>query len=98
MIRGLEDGVHYRYVAGIKSAKVGEIIIDLLLINLDTNTEAVHYTTKITGAWITEEYLSAGNIVMYSRLNVKTTLDKIYPVYTKIGSIYAIDLVAEALN
>ena len=96
-INGLEEGVHYRYVAGIKSAKAGELVVELLLINLDTNKEVVHYNVKITGSWITEDYIS-GNIVMYSRFNVKTTWDKIYSVYTNIGTIYAIDKVAEGIQ
>ena len=97
-INGLEDGVHYRYVAGIKGAKAGEIILDLLLINLDTKTEVVRYEVKLNGDWITEDYLSAGNIVMYGRFNTPITLDKVYAVYGNIGSVYAIDIVAEALS
>jgi hypothetical protein len=96
-VNGLVDGVHYRYVVGIKSAKAGEIVLQQLLINLDTNTEEVRYETKFTGSWITEDYIS-GNIVMYSRYNVNTTLDKIYPVYSNVTDINNIDKVNEGLN
>ena len=96
-INGLQDGVHYRYVAGIKSAKAGELVVELLLINLDTNTEVVRYETKITGSWITEDYIS-GNIVMYSRYNEAVTFDKIYAVYENVSDIDAIDKVAEVLG
>ena len=96
-IRGLEDGVHYRYVIGIKSAQSGKFVIEQLLINLDTNTEAAHYETTITGAWITADYIS-GNIVMYGRYNVAITLDKIYAVYQGVSDINAIDKVSEAIG
>lgn len=96
-INGLVDGVHYRYVAGIKSAKSGELVIELLLINLDTNTEVVRYETTLKGGWITADYIS-GNIVMYSRYNVAITLDKIYAVYEDVSDIYAIDKVSEVLG
>ena len=96
-INGLVDGVHYRYVAGIKSAKIGELVIELLLINLDTNTEEVRYETTLTGSWITADYIS-GNIVMYGRYNVAITLDKIYAVYENVSDIYAIDKVSEVLG
>ena len=97
-IRGLEDGVHYRYVAGIKSAAAGKIVLELLLINLDTKTEVVHYEVNISGNWITDEYLSHANIVMYGRFNEAITLDKVYAVYENIGTVYAIDKVAEAIG
>jgi hypothetical protein len=96
-INGLVDGVHYRYVIGIKSAQNGRFVIEQLLINLDTNTEAVRYETTISGSWITADYIS-GNIVMYSRYNVAITLDKIYAVYEGVSDIYAIDKVSEGLN
>ncbi|MBQ8429366.1 MAG: hypothetical protein IJX30_04660 [Clostridia bacterium] len=96
-INGLEDGVHYRYIAGIKSAKAGEIVIELLLINLDTSKEVVRYETKITGDWITADYIS-GSIVMYSRYNQAITLDKIYKVYTGVSSAYDIDLVKTVIG
>ena len=96
-IRGLEDGVHYRYVIGIKSAQSGRFVIEQLLINLDTNTEAAHYETAITGSWITADFIS-GNIVMYGRYNVAITLDKIYAVYENVSDINGIDKVAEALG
>lgn len=96
-IRGLEDGVHYRYVIGIKSAQSGKFVIEQLLINLDTNTEAAHYETTITGAWITADYIR-GNIVMYGRYNVAITLDKIYAVYQGVSDINAIDKVSEAIG
>ena len=100
-IRGLQDGVHYRYVVGVKEAKEegtkGRITLELLLINLDTKQELVKYTWSEA----TEGLLSlidGGSIVLYSRYNEATTLDKIYPLYTNIGSVYAIDLVAEAIS
>ena len=96
-IRGLQDGVHYRYVIGIKSAQSGKFIIEQLLINLDTNTEAAHYETTITGSWITADYIK-GNIVMYGRYNVAITLDKIYAVYQGVSDINGIDKVSEVLG
>ena len=96
-INGLVDGVHYRYVIGIKSAQSGKFVIEQLLVNLDTNTEVVRYETTITGGWITADYIS-GNIVMYSRYNVAITLDKIYAVYEDVSDIYAIDKVSEVLG
>ena len=96
-IRGLEDGVHYRYVIGIKSAQSGKFILEQLLINLDTNTEAAHYETTITGSWITADYIS-GNIVMYGRYNVAITLDKIYALYQGVSDINGIDKVSEVLG
>lgn len=96
-IRGLEDGVHYRYVAGIKSATMGRVVIELLLINLDTNTEVVHYEKSISGGWLTADYIS-GNIVMYGGYNVATALDKIYAVYENVSDIDTIDKVSEALG
>lgn len=96
-INGLEEGVHYRYIAGIKSAKVGEFVIELLLINLDTNEKVVSYETKFNRDWMTADYIS-GNIVMYSRYNVAVTFDKIYAVYQNVTNVYAIDKVAEILG
>ncbi len=96
-IAALEDGVHYRYVAGIKSATEGRIELELLLINLDTNEEVVKYDMVITGNWITAEYLS-GSIVMYSRYNQAITLDKVYAVYTNVSSVYDVDAVSEILG
>ena len=96
-LRGLEDGVHYRYVAGIKSATAGKVVIELLLINLDTNAEVVRYEKSISGSWITADHIS-GNIVMYSRYNVAITLDKIYAIYQDVSDIYAIDKVSEVLG
>ena len=96
-IRGLEDGVHYRYVIGMKSAQSGKFVIEQLLINLDTNTEAARYETTISGGWLTEDYIS-GNIVMYGRYNVAITLDKIYAVYEDVSDIDAIDKVSEVLG
>ena len=95
-INGLEDGVHYRYVAGIKSAQTGKFTVELLLINLDTNAEVVRYETDISGSWITASYLN-GNIVMYGRYNTAITLDKVYPAYTGVSSAYNIDLVKSAI-
>ena len=96
-IRGLVDGVRYRYVIGIKSAQSGRFVIEQLLINLDTNTQLAHYETSITGAWITADYIS-GNIVMYGRYNVAIELDKIYAVYEDVLDINAIDKVAEVIG
>ena len=96
-ILGLQNGVHYRYVTGIKSAKNGELVFEQLLINLDTGGKVVYYETVIKGAWITSDYTS-GNIVMYGRYNVAITLDKIYAVYANVSDIYAIDKVSESLR
>ena len=96
-IIGLENGVHYRYVTGIKSARNGEFVIEQLLINLDAGKEVARYVTTVTGAWITSDYVS-GSIVMYGRYNVAITLDKIYAVYTNVSDINAIDKVSEALG
>ena len=96
-INGLADGTHYRYVIGIKSAQSGNFVLEQLLINLDTNTEAVRYETRISGGWITADYIS-GNIVMYGRYNVAITLDKIYAIYEDVSNIYEIDKVSEALG
>ncbi len=97
-INGLVDGVHYRYVIGIKEAVAGsKIVLQQLLINLDTKEEAARYETTFTGDWITADYIS-GNIVMYGRYNVAITLDKIYAVYENVSDIYAIDKVSEVLD
>ena len=96
-INGLEEGVHYRYVVGIKSAQAGQLVVEQLLINLDNNTEVVKYETRITGNWITEDYIS-GNIVMYGRYNTAITIDKIYAVYTGVSDIKSIDKVSEILG
>ncbi len=96
-INGLVDGVHYRYVIGIKSARAGHFVVEQLLINLDTNEEVVRYVTDIKGDWITEDYIS-GNIVMYGRYNYAITLDKIYAAYTNVSDINSIDKVSEILG
>ena len=101
-IRGLEDGVHYRYVVGIKTLREdgdtkARVILDLLLINLDTKQEVVRYEWSESTASM-RSFLNGGSIVLYGRYNVATTLDKIYPLYTRIGSVYAIDLVADVLG
>ena len=101
-IRGLEDGVHYRYVVGIKTVKEesttkGRIVLDIMLINLDTKQEVVRYEWSEATVAL-HDLIDGGNIIMYGRYNTAITLDKIYPVYTKIGSIYAIDLVTNALS
>lgn len=96
-VNGLVEGTHYRYVIGIKSAEVGKIVIEQLLINLDTNEEVVRYETEITGSWATAEYIT-GNIVMYGRYNVAITLDKVYAVQTNVASAYDLDLVKDVLN
>ena len=98
-IRGLEDGVHYRYVAGIKSISVeGQktiITLELLLINLDTKQEVIRYNT---GRHIQPVgNFKPGNIVMYGRYNTEITLDKIYAAYTNVTDMNAIDKVAEVL-
>ena len=96
-LNGLVDGVHYRYVAGIKSVSAGNLVVELLLINLDTNQEVVRYTTAISGSWITESY-ATGSIVMYGGFNRVVNLDKIYSVYTGVSNVYAIDKVSEILG
>ena len=101
-IRGLQDGVHYRYVVGIKSAKAtsatkGKIELQLLLINLDTNEQLVKYEFSAETEGLLS-LLGGGNIVMYGRFNTAITLDKIYPIYTNVGDVYAIDLVANAIK
>ncbi len=101
-IRGLEDGVHYRYVVGIKTASEegttkGRIVLDLLLINLDTKEEVVRYEFSEATERM-HSLIDGGSIVLYGRYNVATTFDKIYPLYTRIGSVYAIDLVADVLG
>ena len=93
----LVDGVHYRYVAGIKSVSAGNLVVELLLINLDTNQEVVKYTTSISGSWITETY-ATGSIVMYGGFYRVVNLDKIYSVYTGVSNVYAIDKVSEILG
>lgn len=101
-IRGLEDGVHYRLVAGIKTARVesgtkGRIVIELLLINLDTNTEVVRYewSEATEGLY---SLIDGGNIIMYSRYNEAVTFDKIYAIYENVSDINAIDKVSEVLG
>ena len=86
-IKGLEDGVHYRYVIGIRSDKKCE----LLLINLDTNTKVMEITSNVS-------MNGNGSIVMYGRYNVAITLDKIYAVYENVSDINAIDKVSEVLG
>ena len=96
-LNGLVDGVHYRYVVGIKSADVGYFVIEQLLINLDTNEEVVKYETRFAYDWITADYIT-GNIIMYGGFNRPITLDKMYAVYTNVSNMYAIDKVAEILG
>lgn len=96
-INGLVDGVHYRYVIGIKSAQNGSFVLQQLLLDLDTNKEVVRYETTISRGWVTEDYIS-GNIVMYGRYNVAITLDNIYAVYENVSDINAIDKVSEVLG
>ena len=96
-IRGLADGVHYRYVAGVKEAQVGKVVIELLLINLDENKVVVRYEKELNDTAFTAEYCS-GSIVMYGRYNAAITLDKIYSVYQNVSDIYEIDVVVEALE
>ena len=98
-IRGLQDGVHYRYVAGIKAiAKESKYVIslELLLINLDTNEVVVKYDTG-RNIQMSINY-DSGNVAMYSRYNTGIKLDKIYPIYTNVSNINAIDKVAEILQ
>ncbi len=100
-IRGLEDGVHYRYVIGIKTAREegatkGRIVLELLLLNLDTNEEVVKYEWSEATEGL-KSLIDGGSIVMYSRYNTPITLDKIYAVYTGVSDINAIDKVAEVL-
>ena len=96
-VNGLEEGVHYRYAIGIKSAEEGKFVLEQILINLDTNTEVVKYVTEFTGSWITADYIS-GSIVMYGRYNVAITLDKVYAAYTNVAGIEDIDLVKAGLG
>ena len=93
-LRGLQDGVHYRYVAGIKAIGSGYVTLELLLINLDTNQEVIRYDTANK---IAVSMGTAGHIVMYGRYNTGITLDKIYAAYTNVSNINAIDKVAEVL-
>ena len=101
-IRGLEDGVHYRYVVGIKSAHVesstkGRIVLELLLLNLDTNTEVVRYEWSEAYESL-YDLIDGGSIVMYGRYNTKITLDKIYSVCENVTSMDEIDLVQSVLG
>ena len=101
-IRGLQDGVHYRYVIGIKTAceegtTKGRIVLDLLLLNLDTNEEVVRYEWSEATEGL-KSLIDGGSIVMYSRYNTPITLDKIYAVYTGVTDVYAIDKVTEVLG
>ena len=93
-INQLQDGVHYRYVIGVKSVQVGKVTFELMLINLDTNTRVDYKTYEGSNAAFTNNYLS-GNIVMYGRYNVAITLDKVYAVYEDVSDIYQIDKVSE---
>ena len=96
-IRGLVDGVHYRYVVGIKSASVGSVTLEFLLINLDTGAKVDYQTKALTDTAFTADYIT-GNIVLYGRYYTPITLDRIYPAYTNVSDIYAIDKVAEILG
>ena len=100
-IRGLQDGVHYRYVVGIKTAREesttkGRLVLDLLLLNLDTNEEVVRYEWSEATNGL-KSLIDGGSIVMYGRYNTPITLDKIYAIYTGVTDINAIDKVAEVL-
>lgn len=99
-INGLVEGTHYRYVIGIKSATTNGIVLDIMLLNLDTNTKVVEYLNTSIGksGGYTSDYVSGGNIVMYGRYNYAITLDKIYDVYENVTDINAIDKVTEVLN
>ncbi len=103
-IKGLQDGVHYRYVIGVKDAvretDKGIITLEILLINLDTGAKVVYYETgrHIAHADFTADYISGGNVVMYGRYNTPITLDKIYAAYTNVSDIYSIDVVSNVLN
>ena len=99
-INGLVDGVHYRYVVGIKSATTNAIVLDIMLLNLDTNTKVVEYLNTSIGkaGGYTSDYVSGSNIVMYGRYNAAITLDKIYSVYENVSNINAIDKVSEVLS
>ncbi len=96
-INGLVDGVHYRWIIGIKSAVEGKVVLEALLLNLDTNTKVDYQTKELSDTAFTAEYLS-GNIVIYGRYMKAITLDRIYPAYTNVSDIYAIDKVAEILG
>ena len=101
-IRGLQDGVHYRYVIGIKTAceegtTKGRIVLDLLLLNLDTNEEVVRYEWSEATEGL-KTLIDGGSIVMYGRYNMPITLDKIYAVYTGVTDVYSIDKVTEVLG
>ena len=96
-INALEDGVHYRWVIGIKSATTGKVVIEALLINLDTGAKVDYQTKELTDTAFTADYIT-GNIVLYGRYINAITLDKIYPVYTNVSDIYSIDKVAEILG
>lgn len=101
-LRGLEDGVHYRLVAGIKTAREesvtkGRIVLELLLINLDTNTEVVMYEWSEATEGL-HSLLGGGNIVMYGRYNQAITIDKLYAVHQNVSNIYAIAEVTEVLS
>lgn len=101
--RGLQDGVHYRYVIGVKSAQAsvgetkGKVLLQLMLINLDTHTVMADYEKELSDTAFTENYLS-GNVVMYGKYNVAITLDKIYPIYQDVADIDDIDVVKAGLN
>lgn len=98
-VRGLTDGVHYRYVAGIKSADASTktVVLHLVLINLDTGVKVYDKDYELTSDAFTEEYLS-GNVVMYGRYNVPITLDKIYAIQENVSDVYALDLVSSVLG
>ncbi len=101
--RGLQDGVRYRYVIGVKSAQAangttkGKVVLQLMLINLDTNSVMADYEKELSDVAFTENYLS-GNVVMYGKYNVAITLDKIYPIYQNVQDIDDIDVVKSGLN
>ena len=95
--RGLQDGVHYRYVVGVKSATVGKVVLELLLINLDTKTEVQRYEKELKDSAFTAEFCT-GNIVMYGKYNVAIKLDKIYTVYQNVTDVDEIDVVQSVIG
>jgi hypothetical protein len=84
-------------VVGVKSATVGKVVLELLLINLDTKTEVQRYEKELKDSAFTAEFCT-GNIVMYGKYNVAIKLDKIYTVYQNVTDVDEIDVVKSVIG
>ena len=88
----LVEGKHYRVIMGFSKASESAITLNYLLYDLDTNTILENVSQQSWGVFnnsstnfykqtTTELFGDGGDIVLYGKFAVTTTIDKIWGVY-----------------